>query len=200
MTVVLLVEGATETALKDKLKAFLDERAGAEGKPRVALRTKDIMTLNPAKLGHRVRLELRRPKVTAVVGLIDVYPDFDSADDAKRFLRKAVGDDESRFYAHAAQYDVEAWLLPYWDSICKRLKVQRAKPGANPEDVDLERPPSKRLDELYRIAKPPCKYVKPIEMAAILRKQDLTVAAAQCPELKSLLNTLLTLADLSLLP
>ncbi len=37
-------------------------------------------------------------------------------------------------------------------------------------------------------------------MAAILRNQDLTVAASQCPELKSLLNTLLTLAGLALLP
>jgi len=199
MTIVLLVEGNTETALRDKLKSFLDEQAVAAGKPKVALRPKDIMTLNPGKLCHRVRLELRDPKVTAVVGLIDVYPEFTSASDAKQFLRDAVGD-EPRFYAHAAQYDVEAWLLPYWDFICRRLGVQRAKPGANPEAVNLENPPSRRLDELYRIARPPRKYVKPIEMAAVLRNQDLTVAAAQCPELRSLLNTLLTLAGLTLLP
>ena len=199
MTIVLLVEGATEIALKGKLKAFLDERAKAEGRPRVALRSKDIMTLNPTRLRRRVCLELRGPRVMAVVGLIDVYPNFDSADGAKQFLQDAVGN-EPRFYAHAAQYDVEAWLLPYWNFICRRLGVQRARPGANPEQVDLERPPSKRLDELYRIAKPPRRYVKPIEMAAILRNQDLVVAASQCPELKSLLNTLLTLADLTLLP
>jgi hypothetical protein len=42
--------------------------------------------------------------------------------------------------------------------------------------------------------------VKPIEMAAILRNQDLIVAADQCPELKSLLNTLLTFGNLTLLP
>lgn len=195
MTIVLLAEGETETALKDKLKSFLDERATAEGKPKAALRLKDIMTLNPGKLCHRVRLELRDPKVTAVVGLIDVYPRFISASDAKRFLQDAVGD-EPRFYAHAAQYDVEAWLLPYWDFICRRLGVQRARPGADPEQVNLERPPSRRLDELYRIARPPRKYVKPIEMAAILRNQDLTVAAAQCSELRGLLNTLLALAGL----
>jgi len=199
VTIVLLVEGNTETALKDKLKAFLDERARADRKPRVALRTKDIMTLNQAKLRHRVRLELRDPKVTAVVGLIDVYPRFTSASDAKRFLQDAVGD-EPRFYAHVAQYDVEAWLLPYWDFICRRLGIQRARPGADPEQVNLERPPSRRLDELYRVAKPPRKYVKPIEMATILRSQDLTVAADQCPELKSLLNTLLNVVELTLLP
>jgi hypothetical protein len=199
VSVVLLVEGETETALKGKLKAFLDERAEAEGRPKVALRTRDIMTLNRSKLHRRVGLELRDPRVTAVVGLIDVYPNFGSADDAKQFLRSAVGD-EPRFYAHAAQYDVEAWLLPYWDFICRRLGIQRARPGANPEEVNRDHPPSRRLNELYRIAKPSRKYVKPIEMAAILRNQDLTVAADQCPELKSLLNTLLTFGNLPLLP
>jgi hypothetical protein len=195
MTIVLLVEGATETALKDKLKAFLDERAEAEGRPKVTLRTKDIAPLNPGKLRHRVRLELGESKVTAVVGLVDVYPDFTSADEAKQFLRDAA--DDERFYAHAAQYDVEAWLLPYWDFICDRLGVRKAKPGTRPEQVDLEWPPSKHLGELYRTAKPSRKYVKPIEMATILRNQDLTVAANQCPELKSLLNTLLSLAGLT---
>jgi len=157
------------------------------------------MTLNPNKLCRRVHLELRRPNVTDVVGLIDVYPDFTSAAEAKQFLRNAVGD-EPRFYAHAAQYDVEAWLFPYWDFICKRVGVQRTKPSANPEEVNLMHPPSRHLDELYRIAKPPRKYVKPIEMATILRDQDLIIAAGQCPELKSLLNTLLDLAGLTLLP
>ncbi|MBN1814385.1 MAG: DUF4276 family protein [Anaerolineae bacterium] len=199
MTIVLLVEGATETALKDKLKSFLDGRAEVEGKPKTALRTKEIMSLNPGKLRRRVYLELRDPKVMAVVGLIDVYPDFASADEAKQFLRRAVGD-EPRFYAHAAQYDVEAWLLPYWDFICQRLGVRKAKPGAHPEQVNLEQPPSRRLNELYRTASPTRKYIKPIEMAAILRNQDLTVAANQCPELKSLLNTLLLLAGLTQLP
>jgi len=73
-------------------------------------------------------------------------------------------------------------------------------PGANPEEVDRDHPPSRRLNELYRIAKPSRKYVKPIEMAAILRNQDLTVAADQCPELRNLLNTLLTFGNLTLLP
>ncbi len=199
MTVILLVEGDTETALKAKLKAFLDERATAEGKPKIALRTKDIMTLNPAKLKNRVRLELRDPNVSAVVGLIDVYPRFKSAAEAKQFLRQAVGD-EPRFHTHAAQYEVEAWLLPYWDFICQRLKVRRASLGTAPEQVNLERPPSRHLADLYRLAKPPRKYVKPIEMAVILGHQDINIAAGQCPELKNLLNTLLALGDLMPLP
>jgi hypothetical protein len=171
----------------------------AEGRPKVALRTKDIMTLNAGKLRGRIRLELRDPRVTAVIGLIDVYPNFPSAADAKDFLRQAA-DSNPRFYAHAAQYDVEAWLLPYWNDICRRTGVQRAAPGPQPEQVDLQHPPSRRLEELYRLATPGRKYVKPIEMTAILRDKDLTIAADQCPELKCLLNTLLALADLTRLP
>jgi hypothetical protein len=114
-------------------------------------------------------------------------------------LRKAVGD-EPRFHAHAAQFDFEAWLLPYWDDICRRLKVKKQKPGTNPEEVNRLKPPSKHLSELYRLAKPTRSYDKARDGKAILRDKDLTVAASQCPELKSLLNTLLDCAGLDRLP
>ena len=120
--IVLLVEGETEMALKGRLKEFLDKRAAAEGLPKMALRTKDIMTLNANRLRRRIALELRDPQVTAVIGLIDVYPNFGSAREAKDFLRQ-VTDGDPRFYPHAAQYDVEAWLLPYWKDICRRVGV-----------------------------------------------------------------------------
>jgi hypothetical protein len=197
MTIVLLVEGDTETALRGHLKRFLDVRAEAQGRPKIALRTKDIMTLNEGKLRGRIRLELRDPEVTAVVGLIDVYPRFHSAEVAKTFLRQAA-DNAPRFHAHAAQYDVEAWLLPYWESICQRVGVNQRPPGDSPELVNLERPPSKRLAELYGRARNPArKYVKTLEMYAILENKDLTIAAGRCPEFKALLNTLLMLGGLN---
>ena len=195
MSIVLLVEGKTETALKDRLKRFLDQHATKEGRPKTALRTKDIMTLNEGKLRGRIRLELRDPQVLAVVCLIDVHPNFSSAQKAKEFLRQAA-DEDPRFFAHAAQYEVEAWLLPYWDAICRRVGVNRAVPGHQPEQVDLDHPPSHRLEELYRLATPKRKYIKTIEMAAILQGNDLTIAASLCPEFKSLLNTLLCLGGL----
>jgi hypothetical protein len=197
VTIILLVEGATETALKHRLKALLDMQAERENQPKVKLHTKDIMTLNEDKLRRRIRLELRNPQVEAVVGLIDVYPEFTSAVEAKDFLLRAA-DGEPRFYAHAAQYEVEAWLLPYWDEICRRIGVKQKSPGQHPEEVNLENPPSKRLAKLYQLTKPRRrKYVKTIEMTAILHDKDLTIAANRCPELKSLLNTLLKLGNLT---
>ena len=202
MTIVLLAEGRTETALKGHLKLFLDAQAAAAGQPKVALRTKDIMTLNAGKLRGRIRLELAQPGVTAVVGLVDVYPKFLSAAEAKEFLRDAAQNDP-RFFAHAAQYEVEAWLLPYWNDIRRRLggNIRQQAPGSHPEEVDHDHPPSHHLLELYRLVRNPCrKYGKVTEMTAILRDKDLTIAARACPEFRSLLNTLLTESGLDPLP
>lgn len=195
MTVVLLVEGATETALKRHLKRFLDERANKEKMPKLALRTKSFDGVpTERKLRKRLELELRNEKVRAVVGLLGVYPKFSSARAVKDFLRDAVGDDQ-RFYPHAAKYDVEAWLIPYWEAICRRISLTRARPGSDPEAVNSINPPSKRLQELYRLAKR--RFTKTIEMSAVLEGQDLALAARECKELRLLLNTLLRLGGLS---
>ncbi len=197
--VVLLAEGDTERALRDHLKEFLDERAAQERKPKVRLVTRGRIEMRADKLLRQVELELQNTEVQAVVGLVDVFPRFTGAVEAKSWLADAVRNN-GRFHAHAAQYDVEAWLLPYWEDICRRLKLEKRSPGAHPEQVNGQKPPSYHLDELYRQAKPRArKYNKPIEMRDILRGKDLTIAAAACPEFKSFLNTLLTLNGLAAL-
>lgn len=199
MRVVLLVEGDTETALKEHLRRFLAERANLENKQPLGLDTRQNVTDIKSKLVHRVRLELQKSDVLAVVGLVDVFPKYKDATDAKTQLRNAAGN-HPQFYAHAAQYDVEAWLLPYWNDICRRLRVQRQSPGSDPEQVNGANPPAHRLQELYRLAKPKArKYAKVTEMRTLLANKDLTVAANQCPELKAFLNTLLNLGGLILL-
>lgn len=194
MTIYLLVEGPTETALKEHIKEFLDRRAKKAGTPKIRLKTSRKMSRSQDVIRKEVRFLLSLPETEAVVGLIDVYPHFQDAQTAKDFLRLAVPD-EPKFFAHAAQFDVEAWLLPYWADICKRLKTRQPPPSGNPELVNQLHPPSKRLADLYRRVNRT--YTKPIEMAAILQGKDLAVAARQCAELKALLNTLLTLHNLT---
>jgi len=197
MTIVLLVEGDTEAALKDHLKAFLDQRADTEGKPRVRLETRSGVGHTTGRFRHRVQLELAKSGVTAVVALIDVFPDYASAGAAKADLTEKAGN-ATGFHAHAAQYDVEAWLLPFWGDVCRRVGVTRKAPGNNPEQVDQNMPPSYHLKELYRSARPkPRKYVKTTEMYAILRNKDLLTIANQCVEFKAFINTLLTLSGLT---
>lgn len=199
MRIVLIVEGDTEIALKQHLKRFLDDRAREQNKPRVRLQTRSEMTLNEDRLRDRIRRELQGKDVAGVVGLIDVFPKFESAAAARAYLERAAGN-LSGFYAHAAQFDVEAWLLPYWEDICRRIGVTRQAPGSNPEHVDHGNPPAYRLRALYQLARPKRKYVKATEMYAILRGKDLRDAAVHCAELKALLNTLLALSHLTPLP
>ncbi len=202
MTIILLVEGETEIALKRHLKDFVDQRARLHGRSFIALKTRKIKSLNREALGRQIRLELESHDTQAVVGLIDVFPQFKRADAsaAKQFLMEAARSAgiTHGFYAHAAQYDVEAWLLPYWNDICQRVGVQQSSPGNHPEQVNGVRPPSYRLREFYQRAKR--EYTKTLEMPIILEGKDLTIAAGACPELKSLLNTLLSLSNLPLLP
>ena len=183
MKIVLLVEGDTERALKGHIKAFLDQRAQAAGRPRVRLETRGKVNVKPHKLKQRVGLELRAPDVKAVVGLIDVFPRFKSATQAKAYLAESA--DHPKFYAHAAQFDVEAWLLPYWADICRRVRVKQKAPGSNPETVNQINPPAYRLRALYQRAKPrPRKYVKTTEMFAILKGKDLCFPPTNVQSLK----------------
>ena len=71
----------------------------------------------------------------AVIALTDVYTgsnphDFEDAGDAKEKMRGWVGP-ECRFYPHAAQYEFEAWLLPYWSRIQKLAGSARTCPSSS---------------------------------------------------------------------
>jgi len=197
MKIILLVEGDTEAALADHLQLFLQQRARLEAKSAPRLETRQNVGDVRSKLGRLVELEVRNPEVGAVVGLVDVFPKYKDAMDAKQQLLTAAKN-HPKFFAHAAQYDVEAWLLPYWEDICQRLKLKRRPPSGTPETVNGMKPPAYHLQELYRLTKPkPREYRKVLEMKAILKGKDLLIAAHQCIELKAFLNTLLTVSDLS---
>ncbi|MGD0771260.1 MAG: DUF4276 family protein [Candidatus Solibacter sp.] len=57
-----------------------------------------------------------------------------------------------------------------------------------------QRPPSRHIQEIFRVGTCRDGYSKPRDAGRILRGKDLTVAANQCPELKAFLNTILTLS------
>lgn len=131
----------------------------------------------------------------AVIALTDVYTgteDFLDAADAKAKMRNWVGNN-NRFHPHAAQYDFEAWLLPYWTEIQRIAGHNKKAPSGPPESVNHNRPPSYHIKEIFRIGTCRNDYSKPRDASRILRNKDLTVAAVLCPELKAFLNTILTL-------
>lgn len=95
---------------------------------------------------------------------------------AKDMMREWVGE-EPRFYPHVALHDFEAWLLPFWSEIQTLAGSARAVPGVHPENVNHDRPPAHRLQEVFRTGSKGKAYVKPRDAARILRGVDLGVAA-----------------------
>jgi hypothetical protein len=108
-------------------------------------------------------------------------------------MRQWVGQNAA-FHPHVAQHDFEAWLLPYWKDIQKLAGHNRTAPAGLPEQVNHTHPRSYHIREIYRVGTCRDDYSEPRDANRILRDKDLAVAAAQCPELKAFLNTIISLS------
>jgi len=197
--IVVLCEGRTERALQPFIKTFLDGQCAASGKPRMGLNMVDAGgasdLLSAKSLPKLVANHLGAADVVGLVVLVDVKAPpphvFPNAGAAIAYLKTILPADP-RVHAHAAQHDVEAWLLPFWEVAQKKAGHRKASPGKNPEKVNHDHPPSWHLQELYRLGGK--SYDKPRDAAAILRGQDLRAVANACPQFKAFLNTLLGLS------
>jgi len=204
MKIALIVEGKTETAFLPHLRRFLQTRL--EG---------NMPKLDPFPCDGRIPVKDKLKRVVQnllsgrnaadhVIALTDVYtgsrpPDFTDALEAKNKMRRWVGA-EPRFHPHAAQYDFEAWLLPYWPTIQKLAGHNQAAPGMNPEKINHENPPAHRIKAIFEAGQCRDSYVKPRDAGRILRDNDLSVSIAQCTELKAFLNTIISICSGTIIP
>jgi len=198
MNIALLVEGSTEVAFIPTLREFLKPRLHLM--PRLHAIPYDGRIPKGEKLRRRVELLLSNHD--AVIALTDVYTgttDFIDASDAKTKMRNWVGVNPN-FYPHAAQYDFEAWLLPFWSTIQALAKHNKNAPLGTPEQVNHTNPPSYRIEEIFELGKSRDSYVKPRDARRILQRNDLLVAANACLELKSFLNTIISLSGGAIIP
>ena len=197
-----MVEGSTEKAFLACLREFLTGRLAGRKAPKL-----DPMPYHgrlPTK--EKLRVEVQsllsgRNPADAVIALTDVYTgsrDFDSAEDAKDKMHRWVGLNKG-FYPHVALHEFEAWLLPYWERICHLAGSHRKPPGPHPEQVNHGKPPSKHLQEVFRLGGKR-DYSKTREPLAILKGQRLDLAIAACPELRALVNRILELSGGEKLP
>ncbi|NJL72097.1 MAG: DUF4276 family protein [Candidatus Competibacteraceae bacterium] len=199
MKIVLIVEGQTETVLLEPLRKFLEGHI-PNSMPSLKVNKYDGRIPKQEKLKKLVEHLLNDGKRSAdhVIALTDVYtgttpPDFENAADAIDKMRNWVGDD-SRFHPHAAQYDFEAWLLPYWKTIQTLAGHNKSAPPGHPEDVNHGKSPAYHIHEIFRIGTPGRKYVKTRDAKRILSKNDIGEAIRVCPQLKALVNTILTVS------
>jgi hypothetical protein len=201
--IAMIVEGKTERAFVPYLRRFLEGRL--QGKmPRVDVSPYDGRIPTGNKLERVVQNLLRgRNPADHVIALTDVNTgnpqDFQDALDAKSKMRQWVGV-ESRFHPHVAQYDFEAWLLPYWPTIQRLAGHNRAAPSGNPETVNHNCPPAHRIKEIFEIGRCRDSYIKPRDAGRILRENDLSVAIAQCSELKAFVNTIISICGGAIIP
>jgi hypothetical protein len=194
VTIVILAEGKTERSIRPVLQAFLNEAAEAGGKHPVGLAVKSYKgseLWDADAVTEDARRRLASGRAQAVVVLADVYPKFRTPDEVVRHYR---GLRDHRFRVHCALHDFEAWLLPHWERVFQIAGKTPPKryPWRPPEDVNLAKPPSRVLSELFA---PRRGYEKAIDAPRILRSpDDLRVSAAACPQLRAFLNTLLEFA------
>lgn len=204
MKIAILVEGKTERAFLGCLRRFLKSRLTGN-MPRLDVLPYDGRIPKEDKLRRVVESLLQGGNAADhVIALTDVYtgtvpPDFQTASDAKSKMRRWVGN-EPRFHPHAAQHDFEAWLLPYWPTIQKLARHNKTAPPGNPESVNHNNPPAYRIREIFEIGGCRDSYIKPRDAKRILDENDLSVAIAQCSELKGLVNTILTVAGGETIP
>ncbi len=204
MRIVLLVEGRTEQAFMHHLRQYLSRCLSPM--PKLEALPYNGRIPVGAMLQESVQDLFRRRQrlVDHVIALTDVYtgttpPLFKDAADARAKMRAWVGP-EPRFHPHAAQYDFEAWLIPYWEDLRRIAGHNQAAPGTNPESINHDNPPSRRIKTLFQVGTCRGAYSKPRDADRIFRKNGLDAAIAQCPELKFFINTILTICDAAPIP
>jgi hypothetical protein len=204
MKISIIVEGRTEKAFMPYMRNYLKTKLPGN-MPRLDTFPYDGRIPKEGKLKRVVEsLLMGKNPADHVLALTDVYtgtnpPDFIDATDAKTKMRAWVGP-EPRFHPHAAQYDFEAWLLPYWPTIQKLAGHSRTAPKGQPEMVNHSKPPSYRIKEIFEIGQCRDSYIKPRDAGRILHENDLSVAISQCLELKAFLNTILSVCGGELIP
>ena len=204
MKIALIVEGKTEKAFIPYLREYLQKHLPG-AMPKLDIHPYDGRIPKGDKLRRVVTNHLEgKNSADHVIALTDVYTgttpaDFQNAADAKTQMRAWVGD-VPQFHPHAAQYDFEAWLLPYWPKIQKLAGHNKKVPAGCPESVNHDNPPARHIKEIFAVGSCRGHYVKPRDAARILRENDLSIAVEQCPELKALVNTILDACGGALIP
>jgi hypothetical protein len=200
MRIAIIIEGRTECAFIPCLRIFLEERFKGR-MPKIDPVPYDGRIPKGVylkRLVERLLADVRKP-ADAVIALTDVYTgsrplDFNDGADARSKMREWVGEN-NKFFPHAAQYEFEAWLLPYWDILQELSGGSRNAPSESPETVNHNNPPSSRISELFKTGNKRKSYVKTRDAKRVLQKIELAKAASKCQELRDLLDTIIGLCE-----
>jgi len=201
---ILLVEGHTEArALPAFLKRWLDEKLESP----VGIQAVRFEGWNEFRKGVKKKalLYLNGPEqnnIVAVIGLLDLYgPTFypahlNNAQErcvwAKDYFESEVG--HRKFRQFFSVHEVEAWLLSQPELFPGAVRSSFPGRVAEPESVNFQRPPSKLLSEPYQ-QRLKQTYKKITHGKELFDRLDPITAYNRCPNLRAMLNEMLSLAS-----
>lgn len=143
------------------------------------------------EVGRHARLALDNGRVDHVFVLVDLYPGHTEAEALRQELRALIAPRlRSRFHAHVAVHDFEAWVLAAPEALCARLGVKHLSGFNSPETVNDQKPPAEHLKELF--ARYNRTYKKNSDGPAILRRTMPAVIADKCSNFRLFYQDLLT--------
>lgn len=201
MKFVMFVEGPTE---KEVLGPFLGGWLNKRLSNRVGIQTVKFggwprMVEDMALKAH---MHLNAPdasKVVAVIALLDLYgPDFYPAstsqvDERIEWATEHLQDKvrNGKFRVFFAVHEIEAWLLSQPSLF--PTAARKVLPGTQPEEVNFDKPPSKRLSDIY-MRELNRSYRKTTDGKNLFAKLDSDVAYEKCPYLRKMLDEMLRIA------
>jgi hypothetical protein len=157
--IVVLCEGRTEELA---IEHFIARQWNADGFGSVGLGHRNLKgSFN--KVGPFACNSLDRRDVLAVFTLVDLYkmnrviqPSDDEldvkVDRVQSWLRTQVQGHRRahNFFPHVSVHEVEAWVLAEGEALSQRLQDPSIRPDPQAELKDFQKPPKKRIDELFR--------------------------------------------------
>ena len=146
------------------------------------------------KLPSLLRRVCQRDPQTHVFVLVDYHPR-DRRWSDRGSMREAIqqmvsAELRDRLHVHLAVHEIEAWILASPHGLQHTLGRKRELRWANPEAIDLDRPPKRLIKELFRQYHVRTGYRETIEGVRLLSKLDRRVVCERCSGFKDLIDDL----------
>ena len=198
----MLCEGDTEEVA---VRHFLARQWAEDEFAHVGLHRRNLNghleKVRPFALGY-----LEDREVLAVFTLIDLYgmtrvtraanDELEAkVERVKTWLRDQVGPHSRShdFFPHVSVHEVEAWILAEGIALSQRLRDLSIKPDPQAERKNFQKPPKKRIDELFLRARK-TRYKESVDAQALFLKLAFQPVYESCPHFREFYDDLKSVA------
>lgn len=212
MKFILFVEGETEkkvlpSLLRKWLNARLNDNVGIQ-----TVTFSGFSEMIKDDLKKKVLLHLNGPaknQIIAVISILDLYgpnktgfypPDKRTQDERYEWGKKHMEDlvNHPRFHQFFAVHETEAWLFSDPVIFPLSLKNDVEARSRKPEEINFDHPPASLLNSFY-LQREKRSYKKIVDGTALFEKLEPDIVYQKCPRFRELLDTMLSLANDSVL-